>query len=94
MTDLHALFHVSRGNRLVNLAADSAQVMKRCHLDHYLQKLCDWPDTDCIDADFVHRSDTYGLELFTDTPVGLIVVLTLEPGPDGKVEVLIFRNAG
>lgn len=75
-------------------APSSSRRIGRKELAAYLHKLFGEPVPTNVRPDFAFSDDRgrYHLEVFLDTPDGMILAIHLDSGPAGEVDVLTFRK--
>ena len=75
-------------------APDSSRRIGRKEFSSYLHKLFGEPIPTNVRPDFAFSDDRgrYHLEMFLDTPDGMILAIHLDSGPAGEVDVLTFRK--
>ena len=77
-------------------APDSSRRIGRKTFNTYLHELFGSPTPSNIRPDYAFSDDhgRYHLEVFLDTPDGMILAVHLNSGPAGEVDVLTFRKDG
>ncbi len=75
-------------------APDSSRRIGRKTFSTYLHELFGKPVPTNIRPDYAFSDDRgrYHLEVFLDTPDGMILAVHLDSGPAGEVDVLTFRK--
>ncbi len=75
-------------------APDSSRRIGRKELSSYLHKLFGEPAPTNVRPDYAFSDDKgrYHLEVFLDTPDGMVLAVHLDSGPAGEVDVLTFRK--
>ena len=75
-------------------APDNSRRIGRKTFSTYLHELFGSPIPTNIQPDFAFSDDRgrYHLEVFLDTPDGMILAVHLDSGPAGEVDVLTFRK--
>ncbi len=75
-------------------APDSSRRIGRKTFSTYLHELFGKPVPTNIRPDYAFSDDRgrYHLEVFLDTPDGMILAVHLDSGPSGEVDVLTFRK--
>ena len=75
-------------------APDSSRRIGRKELNTYLYELFGAPDPTNVRPDYAFSDGKgrYHLEVFLDTPDGMILAVHLDSGPAGEVDVLTFRE--
>ena len=77
-------------------APDSSRRIGQKTFNTYLHELFGSPTPTDIRPDYAFSDDRgrYHLEVFLDTPDGMILAVHLNSGPAGEVDVLTFRKDG
>ena len=75
-------------------APHSSRRIGRKELSSYLHKLFGEPDPTNVRPDYAFSDDQgrYHLEVYLNTPDGMILAVHLDSGPAGEVDVLTFRE--
>ena len=75
-------------------APDSSRRIGRKEFNSYLHTLFGKPIPANVRPDYAFSDDKgrYHLEVFRDTPDGMILAVHLDSGPAGEVDVLTFRK--
>ena len=75
-------------------APSTSRRIGRKDFNSYLHKLFGEPVPTNVVADYAFSDDEgrYHLEVFLDTPDGMILAVHLNSGPAGEVDVLTFRT--
>jgi hypothetical protein len=73
---------------------DNSRRIGRKELSVYLHQLFGEPTPTNVRPDYAFSDDKgrYHLEVFVDTPDGLILAVHLDSGPAGEVDLLTFRK--
>jgi hypothetical protein len=72
----------------------SSRRIGRKELSSYLHKLFGEPELTSVRPDYAFSDDEgrYHLEVYLNTPDGMILAVHLDSGPAGEVDVLTFRE--
>jgi hypothetical protein len=73
---------------------DSSRRIGRKEFSSYMHELFGEPTPTNVRPDYAFSDDKgrYHLEVFLDTPDGMILAVHLDSGPAGEVDVLTFRK--